>query len=149
MEDSERGEVTSTNFFHIDRHDVRGQNRSRMTDSTRRAIAYIAGRASSGRSSASVFDYSKSAHFSFSGKVTGSAVSAFDYTEQCHITGSGSSGSFSLFHYGAQQHITLRVDGRKFRGFDYGSGGHFLGSVSGRTVSVFDYTDSTWHQYGI
>jgi hypothetical protein len=122
---------------------------SNMNESTRRAIAYIAGRASSGRSSAAIFDYSNSAHFNFSGKVTDSAVSAYDYTEQCHITGAGHSGSFSLYHYGYQKHISLRVDGRKFRGYDFASGLHFSGTVSGRAVSIFDYADSTWHQYAI
>ena len=123
--------------------------RTDMNESIRRAVAYIAGRASSGRSSAAVFDYSNSSYFSFSGKVTDSAVSTFDYTEKCHITGAGHDGSFSLSHYGDQKHIRLRVDGRKFRGYDFGSGGHFSGTVSGRAVSVFDCQDSTWHQYAI
>lgn len=120
-----------------------------MDESIRRAVAYIAGRASSGRSSSAVFDYTRSRYFSFSGRVTESAVSAFDYSEHCHIGGSGHSGSFSLYHYGGQQHIRLQVDGRKFRGYAYGSGGHFSGTVNGRSVAIFDFEHSTWHTYAI
>lgn len=120
-----------------------------MNEPARRAVAYIAGRVLSGRSSSAVYDFGCSKYFSFSGKITESKVSAYDYTEQCHIGGSGHSGSFSLYHYGAQNHISLRVSGRKFRGFDYGSGGHFSGAVNGRSISVYDYQQCAWFGYTI
>ncbi len=120
-----------------------------MNERTRRAVAYIAGCVSSGRSSSAIYDCSCSRVFGFSGKVTESKVAAYDYSEQCHIGGSGRDGTFSLFHYGDQSQISLRVEGRKFRGFDYGSGGQFSGTVSGRTVSVFDSLNGSLFTYNV
>jgi hypothetical protein len=120
-----------------------------MNPSTKRAVAYIAGRASSGRSSSAVFEFSTSRYYNFSGKVTELAISAFDHTENCHIGGVGRLGMYSLHHFGSGKQIRLKIDGRKFTGFDFASGIYFSGNVSGRSVSVYDHGDSQWHRYTI
>ena len=81
-----------------------------MDDTTRRAVAYIAGIAISGKRSSAVYDYTNSRHFIFSGSFSSSQVSAYDYDARCHVGGSKSSGSLALYHYGNRRHINLNID---------------------------------------
>jgi|SRR3989344_2615245 len=116
-----------------------------MKHHTRRAVAYIAGRAISGKSSGAVFDFSASQHYYFGGNVHQSQVAVFDYTQSCHITGTLT----SLFHYGDSHHISLTINGSQFNGFDYGESCHFSGNVNGNSISVFDYGTSQHYNYSI
>jgi hypothetical protein len=120
-----------------------------MKDSTRVAVAYIAGRLISGQDSSSIYDYGVSKHFSFSGNVRGNDVSVYDHTLNCHITGFGVGTSISLFHYGNHKHITLEIKGNQFSGYDYDSGKHFSGTVSGNSISLYDYETGGYRQYTI
>lgn len=113
-----------------------------MKDNTRRAIAYVALRAA-GKTGSSVFDYSVSSHFNFTGSVEEGRVSIFDYTSGCHITGNLP----SLFHYGNGTHLSLKLDEGRFSGFDYGTSSHFSGTFSESRVSLFDYSTSTYFNY--
>jgi hypothetical protein len=67
-----------------------------MKPHTRRAVACIIGSVASGTPLSSVYDYSESKHFNFSGDVTLHHVRVYDYEQQCHINGSGDSGAFSF-----------------------------------------------------
>ncbi len=114
-----------------------------MKASTRRAVAYIAGRAVSGNSKTTIYDYSSSGYHFFSGQAGASRVSVFDYTQSCHITGTLP----NLFHYGDGHHLSLKIQGQKFTGFDYLQSQHFSGSVSGNRITLFDYGDSSYYNY--
>ncbi len=116
-----------------------------MESHTRRAVAYIAGRLISGKSSSSVYDYSEGEYCNFSGTVSEGGVSVFDYGQSCYVSGSGT----NLFHYGDGHYITLSPDGGKFSGFDYGTSSHFTGTVIGGSVSLYDYGTSSYYQYSV
>ena len=79
-----------------------------MKDHTRQAVAFIAGSLISGKQSSSVYDYSASKHFSFSGESEATNVNVYDYTEKCYVSGSGQSGRFSLYHYGNSKYLDLK-----------------------------------------
>lgn len=121
----------------------------KMKDSTRRAVAYLAGIALSGENSSAVFDYSNSRYFSFSSNFSSSQVSAYDHSERCHISGSKGSNSMALYHYGNQRHINLNITLGSFQGYDYDSGCHFSGTVNGRAVSLYDYERGGYFNYAI
>jgi hypothetical protein len=116
-----------------------------MKTHTRHAVAYIAGRMASGRTSGSVYDYQERRHVNLSGNVTGSSISAYDYDQECHIAGS----STSLYHYGNRAHLTLKLSAARFSGYDYGSKAHFSGSVNGRSVSLYDYETGRYYNFSI
>lgn len=67
-----------------------------MKPNTRRVIAYIVGQAASVHSSGSVYDYTESKQYTFSGGLSAGNVSVYDYTEKCHVNGSLS----SIYHFG-------------------------------------------------
>lgn len=110
-----------------------------MTKETRRAIAYIAGRAIANVTSSYVYDSDAGETTYFSGTVAPYRVQVFDHEAGSHITGSGNFSSLNLFHHGQSSHINLNIAGRTFRGFDYGDGSHFYGNVSGRSAYLYDY----------
>jgi hypothetical protein len=117
---------------------------------TRRAIAYIGGRAASKHTSSSLFDYSTGKYFSFSGSVSETGVSIYDFEAQSQISGSRRGNKISLFDYGVGSHIDLRLDrSGKISGYDYASGSHFSGTVTGRAISLYDYGSGQYYQYGI
>jgi len=120
-----------------------------MNESTRRGVAYIAGRALAERNSSAVYDYDAGEHFFFGGTLTRTQVSVYDYDKRCYITGSGNGQGFALFHYGNGGHISLMVETDSFNGFDYDSSSHFSGKVNGSVVWVFDYEHSEWSSYSI
>ena len=116
-----------------------------MEHHSRRVVAYVAGRVSSGSSSSSVYDYSASNYFSVGGTATAERVAIYDYSIGCHISGNLP----SLYHYGDGGHMSLKMDGNRFTGYDYHTGSHFSGTVSGRSVSVYDYEHSTYFNYSV
>jgi hypothetical protein len=116
-----------------------------MQPHTRRAVAFIAGRAISGSDASAVYDYSESRYVFFSGDVSAGNVNVYDHEENCHVGGSLP----SLYHYGNGQHIQLDVSGTQFNGFDYGSGQHFSGTVNGQAVSVYDYEHGQYSNYSV
>lgn len=116
-----------------------------MTIETRRAVAYIAGRLVSGKSSSAIYDYQVGNHSSFSGSVDGNRVSVYDQSRSCHLTGAPS----SLYDYGGNHHIQLNVQGQRFSGYDYGSSGHFNGRVNGKSISLYDYEHGSHFDYSI
>jgi|LakMenEpi03Aug12_release.lakeMendotaPanAssembly.Ray.scaffolds.fasta_scaffold1156437_1 hypothetical protein len=120
-----------------------------MKPHTRRAIAFIAGSIITGKNSSSVYDYSESKHFMFSGEATLEHVNIYDYGEKCHVSGSGSSSSFSLFHYGNSKHIQLSIQGTSFNGFDYETNKHFNGTVSGGSISLYDYEEGKHFNFSL
>lgn len=115
-----------------------------MKHHTRRAIAYIAGKAISKQSANSIYDYTNSSHFHFSGNVDES-VSVYDYEQSCHISGSLS----SFFHYGNGGYISININGNSFSGFDYNESTHFSGNVNGSNISLFDYGASQYFNFSL
>ncbi len=120
-----------------------------MRQDARRAVAYIAGRAISGRNVSSIFDYEAGAHTFFTGPVAPYRTQVFDHTAGCYITGSGDFSNLSLFHYGLGSHIKLSISGNEFRGFDFGGGSHFSGNVNFSTVSIHDYGTGSYYRYTV
>jgi hypothetical protein len=116
-----------------------------MKTHTRYAVAYIAGRRASGRTSGAVYDSQASRHINMSGTLTSSRVSAYDHDQNCHISGSGT----SLYHYGNGAYVTLQLNASRFSGFDYDSQQHFTGNVNGRSVSLYDYETGRYYNYSI
>jgi hypothetical protein len=116
-----------------------------MRTHTRYAVAYIAGRRASGKTSGAVYDYQASRHISMSGTLTSSRVAAYDHGQHCHIAGTG----ISLFHYGNAAYITLQMSASRFSGYDYDSKCHFSGNVNGRNVSLYDYGMGRYCNYSI
>ena len=109
--------------------------RRSMTADTRRAIAYIAARAISGKSSSTLYDFDASNYFHFSGRVSASDAKVYDYSTSSHIGGR----LRSLYHFGHSSHIQLKLSGNQFSGYDYEQSCHFKGRVRGSRVSVYDY----------
>lgn len=121
-----------------------------MNESVRRSVAYIAGRAITGRRASSIYDYSSSKYVNFSGEVSDQRVSVYDFDASCHISGSKARDRFSLYHYGTSGHIDLSLKPQgKFSGFDYGSGSHFDGTVKGKSISLYDYGSGKYFEYSI
>ncbi len=117
-----------------------------MKDCTRRAIAYVVGRKSSGRNSSNVYDYSVGSHHPFGGTVNNDSVAVYDYTERCHVGGTLP----NIYHYGNNNHINLRINqGGQFSGYDYDECCHFSGNVSGNKVSIYDYGVSAYFSFSI
>jgi hypothetical protein len=116
-----------------------------MKADTRRAIAYIAGRAISGKTTSSVYDYGEGGHHSFSGAVSAVAANVYDYGSSCHVGGTLG----SLYHYGHGSHLQLTLKGKSFTGYDYDDASHFSGDVRGSSVTVYDYATGTHHQYSL
>ena len=120
---------------------------STMNKGTRACVAYITGKAISGRNTSHVYDYERSTYVTISGTV-GSSVSVYDYERGCFVSGSGGS-QMSLYDFGNSGHVTLTISGNQFNGYDFGSNAHFSGSVNGNSVAVYDYQSSTWHNYSL
>lgn len=116
-----------------------------MKDWTRRAVAYIAGRAIAGRDAGAIYDYAAGKHFIFSGTVNLNSYSVYDHGLRCHITGNPP----SLYHFGNQKHLTLQIKGTEFSGYDYDTGKHFSGRVNGASISLYDHDDGRHHSYSI
>lgn len=114
-----------------------------MRPHVRRAIAFIAGRLITGKSSTGLFDYSEGRHVSFSGKVTKDIVSIYDYDRGTHVGGSLS----NLYFYGDGCGVQISIQGNRFNGFDFCDSGHFSGQVQGNTVWVYDYRSSINHTF--
>jgi hypothetical protein len=121
-----------------------------MTESVRRSIAYIAGRAITGQSASSIYDYTRGKHSNFSGEVSSSRVSVYDFDARCHITGTRSRAKFSLYHHGVHSHIDLIITkDSNFSGYDYESKSHFSGKVSGLSIQLYDFSLSQYFNYSI
>ncbi len=117
-----------------------------MKPHVRRGVAFVVRKAISGATSSSIYDYSESSHFHFSGTVSASSVSVYDHAEGCHVSGNLP----NLFHHGDGRHIQLVIgNGQHFTGFDYGTGSHFSGRVSGRSVSLYDYEHGQHFNYSL
>ena len=121
-----------------------GNGGAEMKDHTRRAIAYIVGRLA-GPDGSSVYDYSVSKHFNFSGNVSQESVSVYCYDQKCHIGGSVG----NLYHHGNKKHIGLNYREGTFDGYDYDSSKHYSGTVSGNSVSIYDHEHSKHFNYGV
>jgi hypothetical protein len=116
-----------------------------MKHHTRRSVAYIVGRAISGKTSSSLYDYSTSKYYPFSGSVDNHSVSIYDYTQKCFVSGSIS----SVYHYGNSKHVSLKVSGDTFSGYDYDEGKNFSGTVNGGSISFYDYGTSSYFNYSL
>jgi hypothetical protein len=112
---------------------------------TRRTIAYVAGRAISGRQSSSVYDYDASGHFNFTGTVSADRANVYDFARGCHVSGTLT----SLYDYGTGASVQLHVNGQRFSGYDYSSGSHFSGRVAGQSVSLYDYETGSPYSYSV
>jgi hypothetical protein len=118
--------------------------------SVRRAVAYIAGRAVSGRRASSAYDFSSGKYTNFSGEVSDSKVAVYDFDAGCHVSGSRRGDRYSLYHYGISGHIDLSVKPNgTFSGYDYTSAAHFSGKVTGRSISLYDHGSGEYFNYSI
>ena len=102
-----------------------------MNPEVRRAAAFIAGRAKTDKAATSIYDYSTSGYFNFSGEVSETRVAVYDFAAGCHISGTRSGEQISLYHFGVGSHLNIRLQQNdRFSGYDFSSSSHFSGSVS-------------------
>lgn len=118
-------------------------NKNKMKTHTRRSVAYIVGSVISKNKRNSVYDYSTSQYYSFSGNFDQNQISVYDHTESCHVSGSLP----SVYHYGNGKHISIQINEDRFTGYDYDESCHFSGSVNGNSVSIYDYGESSYFNY--
>lgn len=116
-----------------------------MKDCTRRAIAYIAGRIMTGNPKMSIYDYTSSGYFPFTGNVGGDAISVYDSTEGCYISGNLP----NIYHYGNNAAITLRMEEDQFSGYDYDESSGFSGTMSGNVVRIYDEGSAAYFTYSL
>ena len=114
-----------------------------MEASTRACVAYVAGRAISGKACSYVYDYSQSRHYSVSGGVEGRNVSVYDHERRCHFSGTLP----SLYDYGRSAHVNIDIKGNQFSGDDFGNSHHFSGTVNDSSISLYDYGTSQNYSY--
>ena len=114
-----------------------------MKSHTRRAVAYIAKSIVRQKAGTSVYDYSTSRYYSFSGNPNKDHISAYDYSESCHVSGS----LLTVYHCGNGKHISLQLNDNNFTGYDYDGSCHFSGSINGNNVSLYDYGESKYFNY--
>lgn len=120
-----------------------------MNKHTRRVVAYIAARIISGKTASSIYDYELSKYFNISGEVNDVNVNVYDYDQSCYVSGSRSSGEYSLYHYGNRKYIDLKINGQNFDGYDYDSKKHFSGNVNTNSISLYDYEDRKYHNLSL
>ena len=119
-----------------------------MDEASRRAIAYIAARAATGKRANAVYDYGTAHYHSMDGEVSADRVTIYDYGRGCYIDGRGK----SLYDYGRGSHIDLEPrhgQPGKFKGYDYGTGSYYDVDVRGASVSIYDYETGQYHEYSI
>lgn len=104
-----------------------------MVANVKACIAYIAGRAITGKTTSSIYDYTQGKHINISGSVSESNANVYDYDRGCHIQGSLG----NLYDYGIGGHIQLKINGSQFNGYDFSSGTHFSGHVTGNSISLY------------
>ena len=92
------------------------------------------GRLVAEKDSDSVYDHQAGELFSFSGKVSSTAVDVYDYERRCAIGGS----PHSLYHSGNRKQVRLEIRGREFSGYDDDTGKPYTGSVKSEFVSIYD-----------
>lgn len=121
-----------------------------MQDSTARAVAYIAGRLTTGRPASSVLDHRSAHRAAFSGDVTAQRVFVHDTDEDVLVTGqAGTDATWWLLHQGTMRFLTLQLaHPGSWTGFDYASHRAFdLDADTGGTVRLRDRTDGVWRTY--
>ena len=104
-----------------------------MNPGTRRAIAYIAGRACAASEADGVLDLETGEHVSFDGRV-GDEVAVYDHSRNCLVGGPPS----ELLDGGTHTWINLELSEGSFTGFDHESNHHFGGRAVGQDVWIFD-----------
>jgi len=104
-----------------------------MNPGTRRAIAYIAGRACAGSEADGVLDLETGEHVMFEGRI-GDEVAVYDHSRNCLVGGPPS----QLLDGGTQTWINLELSDASFNGFDHESNQHFGGRAVGHDVWIFD-----------
>lgn len=103
-----------------------------MKPNVKACVAYIVGRAISGNSSSSVYDYDQGKHINISGSVSSEQINIYDHDRGCHVQGQLT----NLYDHGVGAHIQIDVNGNQFSGYDYESGTHFSGNVNGNNISM-------------
>lgn len=108
----------------------------------RRGIAYVLACLITNRPGRSLYDYSESKYFYFSGNINPS-VSIYDHHMKSHITG----GDNNLFHCGPKEYITFQLEGKTFTGYDYATHKHYKGKINQSNIQLYDYDDKKYHQF--
>jgi hypothetical protein len=120
-----------------------------MKDSIRAVIAYIAGRAITGKKAPSIYDDTQKKDINISGDVDAESANVYDYDDRCYITGKLG----NLFHYGEKGgekgYVQMEFKGGKAKGYDYNSKCYYEATVSENSVSVYDYETGKHHQYSL
>jgi hypothetical protein len=120
-----------------------------MNSQKRRAIAYIAGRLNSGKTSGAIYDYAASSHYRIYGDVSPDFIQVFDDDRYSYIIGGATPAGLSIFDYYTRQHINLRISGDDFYGYDLETSSYFSGMVNKNTITLFDFQCSKDFRYAI
>lgn len=114
-----------------------------MEQEVRRAVAFIAVKATEQSRLSNVYDYSAGKHAIFSGSVADNRVSLYDHDVGAHVQGHLT----QFYHYGTGGHVQLSIRGNSFTGYDYSSGSSFSGTIRRRNVQIYDYGTGSYHQF--
>ena len=121
-----------------------------MIDAAARAVAYVAGRLTSGRDAPGLVDRVSGAGSSFTGDVDPARVSVYDRTLDCWVVGrSHDGGPLWLFHQETMRYLTLVAERPGlFTGTDWSTHHTFdvLVAVEGN-IEVLDHQTGRWRRY--
>lgn len=115
-----------------------------MIHSKRRAISLIIGRLIQNKDFTSIYDFSTSSHYHYSGTVSKN-INIYDFSRNSHLTGTDK----SIYDFGTNSYIKLDVQENKFSGYDFETNYHFNGTMNGKSITFYDFQDNIFYKFTV